>query len=395
MKFSRRFVGFVAVITVLTLSGAGIYYRINTAGDASADDAAASTGGDSAPPNSAGAAFETDMPIPVEGAVVVQDTLALSISAAGEAASFRSTVLKAQVSGQVRAVHVRENAATGAGRVVVEIDPTEYELQVQSERASVARAEASYRELLVFNDRLAPDVRQERERNARVKAGLDGAETALRRAELNLSRTRVLAPFAGRVANVRVVPGQFVTAGEELLTVQQMDPVKVEVQVLESEVGFLAPGRRAALAFAAFPGETFSGVVETINPIVDQKTRTARVSVSVRNPDNRLLPGMYARVSVAAQRLPNRILVPRAAILERDHRTMLFVFEGEGDRGLAKWRYVTTGLQNESLVEIVEHEDTELVRPGEVVLVGGHQTLTHDARVRLTGDARSEGGRPQ
>lgn len=391
MKASRRFVGIAAALTVLSLTGAGIYYRITT--DAGEDGATPDAAADV--PNSAGAAFDADMPIPVEGAVVVQDTLALSISAAGEAASFRSTVLRAQVGGQVRAVYVHENSAAAAGRVVVEIDPTEYELQVQSERAAVARAEATYRELLVFNDRLEPDVRRERERNARVKAGLDGAETALRRAELNLSRTRVLAPFAGRVANVRVVPGQFVSAGEELLTVQQMDPVKVEVQVLESEVGFLAPGRRAALAFAAFPGESFTGVVETINPIVDQKTRTAKVSVSVRNPENRLLPGMYARVSVAAQRLPDRVLVPRAAILERDHRTMLFVFEGEGERGVAKWRYVTTGLQNDALVEIVEHEDTERVRPGEIVLVSGHHTLTHDARVRLAQDARAAGGRPQ
>lgn len=395
MKVSRRIIGSVAVLLVLSLSGAGIYYRIS--GKQPAADAvgtpADSTGAQ--PAVSAGSAFDTDMPIPVEGAPVVRDTLVLSVSAAGEAASFRATVLKAQVSGQVRAVHVRENSAAGANQVVVEIDPSEYELAVASERANLARAQATFQEQLVFNDRLSPEVRQEREKNARVKAGVDGAEASLRRAEMNLARTRVRAPFGGRVANVKVVPGQFVSAGEELLTVQQMDPMEVEVQVLESEVGFLAPGRRASLAFAAFPGQTFSGVVETINPVVDQKTRTAKVSVSVRNPENRLLPGMYARVSLAAQRLPDRVLVPRTAILERDHRTMLFVFEGEGSTGQAKWRYVTTGLQNETQVEIVEHEDTEMVRPGETVLVGGHYTLTHDARVRLSKDAQSEGGRPQ
>lgn len=394
MKSSRRFLGAAAGLVAVALAAAGIYYRIGS--NAAADAATLqSDAGDA--PTSAGAAFDADMPIPVEGAPAVLDTLSLSVTAAGEAASFRSTVLRAQVGGQVRAVRVRENTAAAAGQVVVEIDPTEYQLQVQSERAALARAEATYRELLVFNDRLEADVRQERERNARVKAGLDGAETSLRRAELNLSRTRAIAPFAGRVANVRVVPGQFVSAGEELLTVQQMDPVKVEVQVLESEVGLLAPGRRAVLAFAAFPGQSFLGVVETINPLVDQKTRTARVSVSVRNPDSRLLPGMYARVAVAAQRLPDRLLVPRAAILERDHRTMLFVFEGGGDgaSGVAKWRYVTTGLQNDSLVEIVAHGDTEGVRPGEIVLVAGHHTLTHDARVRLTEEARGAGARPQ
>jgi multidrug efflux pump subunit AcrA (membrane-fusion protein) len=104
---------------------------------------------------------------------------------------------------------------------------------------------------------------------------------------------------------------------------------------------------------------------------------------------------MYARVSLEARKFPNRILVPRAAILERDRRTMLFVYEGDESGGPAKWRYVTTGLQNDSLVEIVQHPETEMVRPGEIVLTDGHYTLVHDARVRLVENVREAGGRPQ
>jgi membrane fusion protein, multidrug efflux system len=101
---------------------------------------------------------------------------------------------------------------------------------------------------------------------------------------------------------------------------------------------------------------------------------------------------MYARVELEAQRIPDRVMVPRTAILERDRRTMLFVHED----GRAKWRYVTTGLQNEHFVEIREHPDTDMVRPGEVVLTAGHFTLTHDATVRLVDSHRqAETGRPQ
>jgi hypothetical protein len=84
--------------------------------------------------------------------------------------------------------------------------------------------------------------------------------------------------------------------------------------------------------------------------------------------------------------------VPREAILERDRRTMLFVYED----GRAKWRYVTTGLENDRYVEIVENPETEMVQAGEIVLTGGHFTLTHDASVRLVDDYRQEeAGRPQ
>ena len=105
---------------------------------------------------------------------------------------------------------------------------------------------------------------------------------------------------------------------------------------------------------------------------------------------------MYARVSLEARRFADRILVPKDAVLERDRRTMLFVYEGDERGGLAKWNYVTTGLENDSLVEILENPDTEMLEPGQIVLVDGHYTLIHDAVVRLSANPRrEEGGRPR
>jgi RND family efflux transporter MFP subunit len=178
------------------------------------------------------------------------------------------------------------------------------------------------------------------------------------------------------------------------MTVVSLDPIRVEVQVLESEIAHLTAGRTATVSFAAFPDERFTGRVQTINPIVESGTRTARVTVLVPNPGGRILPGMYARVSLEARRYADRVMVPRSAILERDRRTMLFVYESSGSEGLAKWRYVTTGLQNDAFVEIVSNPDTDSVAPGETVLTEGHYTLIHDARVRLVDDAKAEGGRP-
>jgi membrane fusion protein, multidrug efflux system len=76
-------------------------------------------------------------------------------------------------------------------------------------------------------------------------------------------------------------------------------------------------------------------------------------------------------------------MVPRAAILERDRRKMLFVYDPDDRGGRAKWRYVTTGLENETYVEILANVATDSVRAGEVVLTDGHYTLIHDARVTV------------
>jgi RND family efflux transporter MFP subunit len=382
---------------ILTL-GTGIYLRIQGTGEArtggSTVAAVPEVGGDSV---SAAATFSTDVAIPVEGARVRRDTLVLSVSAAAQAAAEREATLLAQVQGPVTRVLVRENQPVAAGQLLLEIDTTEYALNVASAEAQVAQARAQHRELTLFDDQITDEtVRAERDRVARAKSGLDQAEVALAKARLELERTRVRAPFAGRVANLRVVPGQWVRSQDELLRVVDLDPIRVEVQVLESEIALLGPGRRAAIAFAAFPGELFTGHIATINPMVERETRTARVTVTIRNPGGRILPGMYARVSLEARKFPDRLIVPRAAILERDRRTMLFVYQPENGAGLAKWRYVTTGLANDSLVEIVPHPDTELVEPGEVVLTDGHYTLIHDARVRLVESVRAaEGGRPR
>lgn len=400
MKVSRRVITTSAVLLVFCLSGAGVYYRINSHQDPSQETAETPEG--AMPAVSAGEAFSTDLAVAVEGAEVVLDTLVLTVSAPGEASSWQQTIVRSQVSGQVTAVRVSENQAMAPGAVLIEIDPTEYQLQVEEAQARLRQAEMTYRETTLSDDQIEdPRVRAERDTAARARSGLDAALVAVERAELNLQRTRIVAPFAGRIANLMVVPGQFVNAGDELLTVQAMDPIRVDAKVLEGNIGFLAVGRTARVTFSAFPGEVFEGRIETLNPVVDPEFRNARVSISVRNPGGRILPGMFARATLPAKRFPDRILVPNEAILERDtdRRTLVFVFEPESegsDRGRAQWVYVTPGLSNDTHTELIEHPDTEVLDPGVIVLVGGHYTMSHDIAVRLVDNvAKAEGARPR
>ena len=394
MRPPTRFLRIALPVAVLLALGAASYLKIR-------DGAAAPSGDDAARPIAAseteGAARAAgDVAIPVEGAAVVRGTLVVSVTATGQAAPQRQTRLLALVAGRLAQVPARESQRLTAGALVAAVDPAEFELAVAEARARYESAEATYQELTLFDDRMADSAqRAERARIARAWSGLEGAEVAVKRAELDLRRARVTAPFDGDAADVRVVPGQHVRVGDELATVMDLDPIKIEVQVLESEVGFLAAGRTAQVTLAAFPGQTFAGRIESINPVVETGTRTARVTVIVPNAQRRILPGMYARVSLEAQRFPDRVLVPRAAVLERDRRTMLFVYDGDQQGGLAKWRYVTTGLGNADEVEVVEHPDTDMVQPGERVLVDGHYTLTHDARVRLVPSVKESGGRPR
>ncbi len=400
MSHSRRTLSLATVVVVFLLLGSGVVWRMVGSAPTASEEVASgtsSTGG--IPIEGPAPQFSATVAQPVGGAEVVRDTLWIRVRAAGQAEAFRRTTLSAQVEGLVTGIPVRENSETAQGRALLQVDSTEYALSVAQARADLLAAETDYRQQVLFDDEIEDlAIRRERDRIARSRSGVDQAEIRLRQAELQLARTRVVAPFGGRIANLEVVEGQYVTPGTELMTVVDLDPIKVEVQVLEAELGLLSEQRRAEVTFAAFPGERFLGAIETINPVVDPQSRTGRVTVLLPNRDGRIRPGMYAEISLDAEALPDRILVPRSAILERgtgQRRTMLFVHE-EGPAGaLAKWRYVNPGRENDTHVEILsEGPEQGMVEAGEIVLIDGHHYLAHDTPIRLVEDVAGEGGRP-
>jgi len=379
MAARRQYLGILFALGAVFSLGAGFYLS-------NAPGAAAPVGEPQRERRRAVAAG--DLAIPVEVAEVVRDTLIVTITAAGQAKPVRQTTIVATVSGRIERLLVRENDLVTPETLLLTIDSTEYALEVDRALAARRAAEASYREATIFDGQIQNDtLRSERDAFVRARTGLDDAELRLRKALLDLEHTRITPPFAGRVASIQIAAGQWVRSGDLLLSIVDLNTIEVEVHVLEGEVGFLAPGRSARVNFTAFPDEVFYGRVETINPLIDPVARTAKVTVRLDNPDGRILPGMYARVTLDARRFPDRILVPRAAILERDRRTIVFVNEN----GFAKWRYVTTGLENNDFVEILPGPRTQTVEPGEQVLVRGHFSLIHDAAIRVSHDVRDDG----
>ena len=394
MAQSRSTLGILSVLILLSVLAGGICWRLRPPPEE--DDSASALGEVSEEVGevvqSVTEQFNAELPQPVTGVGAVRDTLWISVTAKGRAEAFREARLTARTSGIVSRVSVRENQALGPLAAAVQVDTTEYALDLAAKEAALRKAEVDYRTRVLFDEELEdPRIREQRDVLARAQMGLDQAEVEYRRAQLELDKTTVRAPFGGRVADLQVVEGQFVREGDELFTVVDIDPIKVSVEVLATEVVHLDEGRAATLEFTAFPGRAFTGRIETINPVVDPQTNTARVTVHIPNPDGRIKPGMYAEADLEAQQFPDRILVPRTAIRETpdDRRTFLFVLED----GRAKWRYVTTGLENEYYVELLESGDG-FVEPGEIVLVDGHHYLPHDAAVELVDDPEAAGGRP-
>ena len=358
-------------------------------------------------------------------APVIVDDLVMKLRSPGEAVTDKHIILKSEVPGRIKALNVEEGQHVKKGDLLVKLDDQEYSLTLESaeaarlkdlselllesqfseqtditqtiDREKLDKAEKEYeakRQLYsegkITEEELEEAYRiyelvliksgQKKEEIIAAAKGLTQSEISVKKARLNLEKTNIRAPFSGIIADMKISLGEHVSGATELFTLVNLDRIQVRATVLESEIGKITLGREVELRFSAYPDRIFKGSVKAISPIVNPEDKTCKVFINTSNPDEEIKPGMHAVVEIVSDIYEDRLLVPQEAFLIREGRKMVFVYED----GLAKWRYVQTGLENEDFAEILPAErQGEGVKEGESVLIKGHFNLAHDARVKI------------
>jgi multidrug efflux pump subunit AcrA (membrane-fusion protein) len=145
-----------------------------------------------------------------------------------------------------------------------------------------------------------------------------------------VQRTLTLySPVSGVVTEKNVVQGEAIPAGQMLFTISDLSEVWIEAQLRERELAGVRTGTEADIEVAAYPGRSFAGRVEFIDPTLDSQARTAKARVAVANGRRLLKPGMFATVRLTT---PTRtaLTVPTSAIIHTGERTVVFVDHGNG-----------------------------------------------------------------
>jgi len=148
-----------------------------------------------------------------------------------------------------------------------------------------------------------------------VTAQVSQAEAALVMARSQYKDATITSPIAGVIGKRYFEAGDMANPAVPVVSVVQMDQVKIEVEATESDLGRLASGQHAEVRVSAYP-DVFTGRVVRISPILDPLTRMATVEVLVPNRDHRLKPGMYAEVEITTGLIENTLVVPRHAAIE-------------------------------------------------------------------------------
>jgi len=331
-------------------------------------------------PDSSAAASSSTVTLPVVGQEVRKGDLILSVITTGQIRSEAMAVLKSETSGTIAEVLVKPGDRVKKGQVLLRVDPKPLELAVREAEANLEKAR------LIVLDNTMPDsivsgkaVTGDRLKNAETRAGLDGAKVALEKAKLEREKATITAPFNGVMDEVKVSVGERLATGQEIGKVVDLEHLRIEAAVLEHDLPLIKVGGQAVITAAAAPDKPVTGRIAAILPIVDSATRAGRALI--RLGGGVLRPGMYADIRLEATRLPDRVIVPAAAVIQRDGRPLVFVVKD----GRAQWVYILPGRSNGAETEVLPDSSTGIipVKAGDVVLVEGHLTLTHDAPVRV------------
>jgi membrane fusion protein, multidrug efflux system len=225
-------------------------------------------------------------------------------------------------------------------------------------------------------------------------ANLKNAKAQVVQQQAILDKKILLAPFDGRVGLRLVDLGQYLGAGTVVVTMQALDPIFVDFYVPQQSVDQVRLGQSITVKVDAFRDQTFTGEISALNPKVDASNRNLQVRAVLKNPDHKLLPGMYATVDIAIGAPQSYITLPQTAITYNPYGDTVYVVDNKGTDAngkpqlTARQTFVTTGPTRGDQVAVLKGvgEGDMIVTAGQIKLHNGSVVLI-DNSITPTADA--------
>lgn len=286
----------------------------------------------------------------------------------GQAEANTSTSVSFPTAGTLGRVYVEEGQAVKAGQLLAEINPTLLQKTLQSAEALLSQARDAYDRMKYLHETNSlPEIQW-----VETQSKLSQAQSAYDIARKNLEDCRLLAPISGVVGRKFVQTGETVMPAQPVMTVLDINKVKVNVSIPEKEIGGIHADTECGVYVAALDGASFKGgrIVKSVQS--DPMTHTYPISIHVDNPGGRLLPGMVCDVTFGQTGTP-ALSVPITAVMAGtgDSRYVWVV-----ENGTAKRKDIRTGMAYGGRIVV-----TEGLQAGDSVIVKGMQKLSNGSKV--------------
>lgn len=313
-----------------------------------------------------------DKVVRVESARVVTEPLREQVTAIGSLLSDESVTISSEIPGRLKQIHFREGEPVGEGELLFTLDESDYKAQLADAEAKLKLAEQTHeRTSQLFSSKYATAQSADE-----AASNLAVARAAVELARVRLDKSRIVAPFSGIVGLRQVSVGEYITAGLALVNLEAINPIKADFRVPEKFLPAIKVGQSIRIGVDAFPGETFDGRVYAIDPRIDVAGRSLLVRATVPNNDQRLRPGLFARVTVLLQLKEDALTIPEQAIVPQGDSQFVYKI----DDGKVVLTRVMVGMRRSGQVEILDG-----LRAGDEVVTAGQLKLRDGVPVTITG----------
>lgn len=303
--------------------------------------------------------------IMVETAAVTAAPLREQVTAVGSLRSNESVTVSSELAGRIAKIDFAEGKPVKEGDPLFQLDESIYRAAVTDAEARLKLAQQSgARVTELFAKKYATG--QQRDEAASTLA-ISTASVEL--SKVQLAKTRIAAPFSGIIGLRQVSIGEYVTPGQDLVNLENIDPIKADFRVPEKFLPAVKPGQTISIKVDAYPDEEFPGKVYAIDPRIDVAGRSLLIRAEAPNADERLRPGLFARVTLNLELREDALSVPEQAIVPQGDNHFVFKI----DDGKAKLTKVTIGMRREGRVEIVDGlaEGDKVVTAGQIKIRDG------------------------
>ncbi len=311
--------------------------------------------------------------------VVKTETWPNLIKAIGSLEAVNGVVLSADLPGVVGRITFESGASAKTGDILVQVS-------VEQEEALLKSAEAK-------RDLAAVTLSRQKElwaKQSASKADYDTAEANYRdmvatvaNAQATITRKTIKAPFDGVLGIRKVQLGQYVNSGDQIISLQSLDPIRVNFSLPQQALAAIHPGSTVEITSDATGSQVFTGVVNAVNSKVDEATRTIQAQATLGNTGLQLRPGMFVNVEVKLPDEQSVLPLPATAISYAPYGNSIFIVEelkdkeGKPFKGVRQ-QFVTTGATRGDLVAV-----TKGLKAGEEVVTSGVFKLQNNGPVTV------------
>ena len=322
-----------------------------------------------------------------------------SLHAVGSLVAINGANLSAEVSGVVDTIHFESGEDVAAGTLLLTLRANNDPAVLAQLQATAALDEVNYRRDV---KQLAADGVSQATVDT-DRATLASANAQVQAQQLLIAEKQIRAPFAGRLGIRQVDLGQYLSAGTEIVTLQQLDPLYVDFYVPQQALSQISVGQALTVSIDAFPGRGFPGTITAINSAIDTTTRMVQVRAGLSNPGLVLRPGMFATVDVGIGQPQNFVTLPQTAITYNPYGDTVFIVtpdnkppagktpNGKAAKGgglVANQQFVTEGETRGDQVAITRGVNVgdQVVTAGQIKLKNG-SPVTINNSIQPTNDA--------